>query len=355
MVAVTATRLPDAIARALPVGPLADPLGAFLAAFLVANFVLATTAVAGPWAKRKIAADFWGKIGPNRIGPYGVLIVVADALRLLSKENVVPEGADRPAFDLAPLVMAATALLGFAVVPMGTILGVQVQLADPEVGLAFVFAASSMASVGILMAGYASNNKFSLLGGLRAVALTIAYEIPLVVTGASVALLAGSLRLGAIVDAQAQPLLSVAGVTVPSWYAFVNPFAFALFLVALVAEVGRNPFDLAEAPQELVAGIMTEYSSVYFTLIYLSEFVHIFLGGAVLTTLFLGGPAGPVLPGFAWFTVKVWLVFLFTQWCRATIPRVRVDQMIQIGWKGLLVLSFFNLLVVATVLGVTAA
>jgi len=351
---VTATRLPDAIAGALPLGPLAEPLGAFLAAFLVANFVLATTAVAGPWAKRKVAADFWGKVGPNRHGPYGVLIIVIDSLRLLSKENIVPEGADRPAFDLAPLVMASTALLGFAVIPMGTIFGVNVQLADPEAGLAFVFAVSSMASLGILMAGYASNNKFSLLGGLRAVALTIAYEIPLVVTGASVVLLAGTLQLGGIVEAQTEPLLSIAGVTIPSWYAFVNPFAFALFLVANLAEVGRNPFDLAEAPQEIVAGIMTEYSSVYFTLIYLSEFIHIFLGGAVITTLFLGGPAGPVLPGFVWFVVKIWAVFLFTQWMRVTIPRVRVDQLIEIGWKGMLVLSFVNLLLVAVVLGVTA-
>ncbi|MFC3477363.1 complex I subunit 1/NuoH family protein [Halobacterium litoreum] len=354
MVAVTATRLPDAIAGVLPFGPLADPLGAFIAAFLVANFVLATTAVAGPWAKRKIAADFWGKVGPNRHGPYGVLIIAIDALRLLSKENIVPEDADRPAFDLAPLVMASTALLGFAVVPMGTIFGVNVQLADPEVGLAFVFAASSMASLGIVMAGYASNNKFSLLGGLRAVALTIAYEIPLVVTGASVVMLAGTLQLGGIVDAQAQPLFSIAGVTVPSWYAFVNPFAFVLFLVASLAEVGRNPFDLAEAPQEIVAGIMTEYSSVYFTLIYLSEFVHIFLGGAVVTTLFLGGPAGPVLPGFVWFVLKIWGVFLFTQWMRTTMPRVRVDQLIEIGWKGMLVLSFVNFLLVAVVLGITA-
>ena len=352
---MTAPTLPEAISSVLPLGPLADPLGAFLSAFLVANFVLATTAVAGPWAKRKIAADFWGKIGPNRHGPYGILIVVADVVRLLSKENIVPEGADRPAFDLAPLVMAASALLGFAVVPMGSLFGVRVHLADPETGLVFVFAVSSMASVGIVTAGYASNNKFSLLGGLRAVALTIAYEIPLVVTAASIVLLAGTLQMGAIVDAQAEPLLTVVGVTIPSWYAFVNPFAFVLFLVATLAEVGRNPFDLAEAPQEIVAGIMTEYSGVYFTLIYLAEFIHIFLGGAVITTLFLGGPAGPVLPGFVWFVVKIWAVFLFTQWMRATIPRVRVDQLIEIGWKGMLVLSFVNLLVTAVVVGVFAA
>jgi NADH-quinone oxidoreductase subunit H len=354
VVAVTAPLLPDAIARLLPAGALADPLGGLLAAALVANFVLATTAVAGPWAKRKIAADFWGKVGPNRHGPYGVLIIVIDAVRLLSKENIVPEGADRPAFDLAPLVMAASAILGFAVIPMGELFGVRVQLADPEVGLVYVFAVSSIASLGFLMAGYASNNKFSLLGGLRAVALTIAYEIPLVVTGASVVLLAGTLQLGGIVAAQTDPLLTLGAVTIPSWYAFVNPFAFALYLVAYVAEVGRNPFDIAEAPTEIVGGVMTEYSSVYFTLIYLAEFLHIFLGAAVLTTLFLGGPAGPVLPGFVWFVGKLWGVFLFTQWCRATIPRVRVDQLIEIGWKGLLVLAFLNLVVTATVLGLTA-
>jgi NADH-quinone oxidoreductase subunit H len=192
------------------------------------------------------------------------------------------------------------------------------------------------------------------MGGLRAIAQNIAYEIPLVVTAASVVMLAGTLRTSEMVAAQQEPLVVVAGLAIPSWYALVNPLGFVLFVVANLAEVGRNPFDAPEAPTEIVAGYMTEYSSVYFVLIYVGEFVHIFLGGAITATLFLGGPAGPVLPGFVWFTAKIWAFFLFTQWARSALPRVRIDQLIEIGWKGMLILSFANLLVIAVVVGVTA-
>ncbi len=244
-----------------------------------------------------------------------------------------------------------SALLGFAVIPMGS----GIQVADPEVGLVFVFAVASLASVGLVMGGYASNNKYSMLGGLRAVAQNIAYEIPLVLIAASVVLFAGTLRMSEIVAAQSETLVLVGGMAIPSWYAFVNPFAFVLFLVANLAEVGRNPFDTPEAPNEIVAGYMTEYSGVYFVLFYLGEFIHIFLGGAIIATLFLGGPAGPVLPGFIWFLIKIWAVFLFTQWARSAIPRVRIDQVLEIGWKGLLVLSFVNLVLTALIVGVITA
>jgi len=153
-----------------------------------------------------------------------------------------------------------------------------------------------------------------------------------------------------IVAAQSQTLVG----PIPSWYAFVNPFAFVLFMIANLAEVGRNPFDIPEAPTEIVAGYQTEYSSVYFVLIYLGEFIHIFLGGAIIATIFLGGPAGPVLPGIVWFLIKIWGVFLFTQWARSAIPRVRIDQLIEIGWKGMLVLSLANLLLTAAIVGVVA-
>jgi NADH-quinone oxidoreductase subunit H len=234
-------------------------------------------------------------------------------------------------------------------------MGSGIHLADPEVGLVFVFAIASIASIGLLMCGYASNNKYSMLGGLRSVAQNVAYEIPLIVTGASVVIFAGTLQMSEIVAAQAQPLVTVAGVGIPSWYAFVNPFAFALFMAANMAEVGRNPFDTPEAPTEIIAGYQTEYSSVYFVLIYLGEFLHIFLGGAIITTLFLGGPAGPVLPGIVWFIIKIWAVFLFTQWARSAMPRVRIDQLIEIGWKGMLVLSFANLVLTAVIVGVLMA
>jgi NADH-quinone oxidoreductase subunit H len=343
--------LPETINGLLPIGGLAgEVLAAFIGAALIGTIMLANTAVAGPWAKRKITAKFTDRIAVNRVGPAGLLIIVADAVRLLAKELVVPEGVDRPAWDFAPLLIASSALLGFAVIPMGSGL----QLADPDIGLAFVFAVASMASLGLLMAGYASNNKYSFLGGLRAVAQNLAYEIPLVLTGASVVIFTGTLQMSEIVAAQEAALFTLGPITIPSWFAFVNPFAFVLFMIANLAEVGRNPFDIPEAPTEIVAGYQTEYSSVYFVLVYLGEFVHIFLGGAIATTLFLGGPAGPLLPGFVWFLIKIWAVFLFTQWARSALPRVRIDQLIQIGWKGMLVLSFANLVLTAVIVGAIA-
>ncbi|MDS0474284.1 complex I subunit 1 family protein [Natrinema sp. 1APR25-10V2] len=325
-------------------------VAAFVAAAIVGSLMLAMTGVAGPWAKRKITAAFTDRIAVNRLGPAGIFIIVADAVRLLSKELIIPENADRPAYDLAPIVVAGSALLGFAVIPMGS----GIHLADPEVGLAYVFAVSGIASIGLVMAGYSSSNKYSLIGGLRAVAQNIAYEIPLVVTGMSVVIFAGTLQMGEIVAAQHETLVEIAGVSIPTWYALVNPFAFVLFLVANFAEVGRNPFDTPEAPTEIVAGYQTEYSSVYFVLIYLGEFLHIFLGGAIIATIFLGGPAGPVLPGIVWFLIKIWAVFLATQWLRSAVPRVRIDQLIEIGWKGLLVLAFANLVLTAVIVGLIA-
>jgi NADH-quinone oxidoreductase subunit H len=345
--------LPESLGAFVPVGGLlGEVIAAFVAAAIIGTVMLTNTAVAGPWAKRKITAAFTDRIAVNRVGPFGLLIIVADAVRLLSKELIVPEGVDRPAWDLAPMVLASSALLGFAVIPMGSIFGLDMQLADPEVGLAFVFAVASIASLGLVMAGYSSNNKYAFLGGLRAVAQNLAYEIPLVLTGVSVVLFTGTLQMSEIVAAQQETLFALGPVAVPSWFAFVNPFAFVLFMAANLAEVGRNPFDIPEAPTEIVAGYQTEYSSVYFVLIYLGEFVHIFLGGAIIATLFLGGPAGPVLPGFIWFLIKIWAVFLFTQWARSAVPRVRIDQLIQIGWKGMLVLAFANLVLTAVIVGV---
>ncbi|MCU4741802.1 NADH-quinone oxidoreductase subunit H [Halobacteria archaeon AArc-m2/3/4] len=348
--------LPERIADLTGLGGLGtagELVAAFIAAFIVGNLMLAMTGVAGPWAKRKITAAFTDRIAVNRIGPFGLLIIVADAVRLLSKELIIPENVDRPAYDLAPIVVAGSAMLGFAVIPMGS----GVHLADPEVGLAYVFAVSGIASIGLVMAGYSSSNKYSLIGGLRAVAQNIAYEIPLVVTGMSVVIFAGTLQLGEIVAVQAEPLISLGGFTIPQWYAFVNPFAFVLFMVANFAEIGRNPFDTPEAPTEIVAGYQTEYSSVYFVLIYLGEFLHIFLGGAIIATIFLGGPAGPgpAELGIVWFLVKIWAVFLLTQWLRSALPRVRIDQLIEIGWKGMLVLSFANLVLTALIVGMIAS
>ena len=352
-VTLSSTPLPDIISDALGLGGLGaagEFLAALIGAAIIGTLMLTMTAIAGPWAKRKITAAFTDRIAVNRVGPFGLLIIVADAVRLLSKELIVPEGVDRPAWDLAPIVLAGSALLGFAVIPMGN----GIHLADPEVGLVYVFAVASIASVGLVMAGYASNNKYSMLGGLRAVAQNLTYEIPLVLIAASVVLFAGSLQMSEIVAAQSETLISIGGLSIPAWYAFVNPFAFVLFLVANLMEVGRNPFDIPEAPTEIVAGYQTEYSSVYFVLIYLGEFLHVFLGAAIVTTVFLGGPAGPVLPGFVWFLIKIWAIFLLTQWARSALPRLRIDQLIEIGWKGLLMLAFANLVLTAVIVGVIA-
>src|SRR6056297_1524024 len=327
-----------------------------VAAFVVGNIILAFTGVAGPWAKRKITAAFTDRIAVDRIGPYGLLIIPAAAVQLLAKELIIPEGVDRPSWDIAPILLPSSALLGFSVIPMGQLGPINLHLADPEVGFALVFAFASIASVSLVMAWYASNNKYSLLGGLRAVAQNLAYEIPLIVTAMSVVIFSGTLQMSGIVGAQTETLVTVAGIDIPAWYAFVNPFAFVLFLTANMAEIGRNPFDIPEAPTEIVAGYQTEYSSAYFVLFYLGEFVHIFLGGAILSVVFLGGASGPGPESisFIWFVVKVWGFFLFTQWARAAIPRVRIDQLIEIGWKGMLVLSFANLVLTAVIVGVIA-
>ncbi|CAI49240.1 NADH dehydrogenase-like complex subunit H [Natronomonas pharaonis DSM 2160] len=346
--------LPERLAELLGLGPGpgSTALAALLGAAIVGTLMMTMTAVAGPWAKRKVTAAFTDRYAVNRLGPFGIIIIVADAVRLLSKELIVPDGVDRPTWDLAPIVLAFSALLGFAVIPMGS----GIHLADPEVGLVYVFAIASIASLGLVMAGYASNNKYSLLGGLRAVAQNLAYEIPLVLIAVSVVIFAGSLQMSEIVAAQAEPLVDLGVATIPQWYAFVNPFAFVLFLIANLMEVGRNPFDIPEAPTEIVAGYQTEYSSVYFVLIYLGEFLHIFLGGAIIATLFLGGPAGPgpEALGIVWFLVKIWAVYLFTQWARSALPRLRIDQLIEVGWKGMLVLAFANLILTAIIVGVLA-
>ena len=350
----TGTTFPELLSQTLGFGPNPDPglqfLFGLVGAALISVLFLSVVAVAGIWGKRKITAAFTDRIAVNRIGPFGLLIVVADAVRLLSKEVIIPDSVDRPGFDIGPMILPFSAILGFAVIPLGT----NLQLADPETGFVFVFAAASLASLGVLLSGYSSNNKYSLLGGLRALAQNLAYEIPLVVTAASVVLFAGTLQMSEIVAAQAQPLVTIAGFSIPSWFAFVNPFAFVLFMVSNLAEVGRNPFDTPEAPGELVAGFMTEYSGAYFVLLYLGEFLHIFLGGAIVATLFLGGPAGPVLPGIVWMLIKILSVYLFTQWMRSAIPRIRIDQLIQIGWKGLLVMSFANLVLTAVIVGLIA-
>ena len=334
-------------------GLLGEVVSGILGSLIIAVIVLLFAALAGPYMKRKITSAFTDRISVDRVGPFGIGTIAVDAIRLLTKERIVPENVDRPAWDLGPMLVVISATMGFAVIPFGSGL----HLADPEVGVVYLFAISSIASLGMVSGAYASNNKYSLLGGLRGVSQNIAYEIPLVLTGASAVIFAGSLRISDIVAAQSASLITLGPITIPAWFGFVNPFAFALFMVANMAEIGRNPFDLPEAPNDLVAGYQTEYSSVYFVLFYLGEFLHIFLGAGIITTLFLGGPTAPItalnfIPGIVWFIAKVWGVFFFTQWARSAVPRVRPDQLLDIGWKGMLGLSFVNLLLTAVIIGV---
>ncbi|MDY6764071.1 MAG: complex I subunit 1 family protein, partial [Halobacteria archaeon] len=234
--------------------------------------------------------------------------------------------------------------------------------ADPEAGLVLAFAFASVPAIATVMAGYGSNNKYSFIGFERSVAQTIAYEIPLVISAAAVVPLvplfldqANPLQLSHIVAAQQGPLYGVEGIPIPNWFLFTQPVAAVLFFVALLAEVGRNPFDLPEAGSELIAGYMTEYGGANFAILFLTEFAHIFLGSAIFVALFLGGGDGPILPEAVWVLIKMFALFIVIQWLHATIPRVRIDQLIKIGWKRLLELSFLNLLITAAVIWVVIA
>jgi len=324
-------------------------------AVIVGSIILTVVGISAVWFKRKWNARLGDRIAVNRVGPAGLMIMPADALKLLSKEVVVPRDADKIAYHLAPVLAATTAIFAFAFIPFGSGL----QVADPEVGLVFAFAFASLGAIPIVMAGYGSNNKYSFLGFEREVAQAIAYEIPLVVSAAAVVPLVAlfgetlsPLQMSEIVAAQKGPLLGIEGLPIPNWFIFAQPVAAVLFFVAILAEFSRNPFDLPEAGSELVAGYLTEYGGVNFVLLFLAEFAAIYFGGALFTALFLGGGAGPVLPAFVWFLAKTFAFFVVVQWLRATVPRVRIDQLLNIAWKYLLELTFLNLLLTAGVIWV---
>ncbi len=335
------------------------PIGTFLLAVVGAVFwgsvVLTLVGVSAVWFKRKFNARLGDRIAVNRVGPWGLFIMFADSFKLISKEVVVPEGADPVSYWLAPVVGAAAVISGFVIIPWGGGL----QLADPEVGMVLAFAFASLLALPIVMAGYGSNNKYSFLGFEREVAQAIAYEIPLVVSAiALVPLVAyfgdttSPLQMSEIVAAQQGPLWGLEGVPLPNWFLFAQPVAAALFFVAVLAEFSRNPFDLPEAGSELVAGYLTEYGGVNFVLLFLAEFAAIFFGGALFTTFFLGGGAGPLLPEPVWFLGKTFAFFVVVQWLRGTVPRVRIDQLLDIGWKYLIELTFINLLLTGAIIWV---
>jgi len=335
--------------------PLVEFAVALVGAVIVGSIILTIVGISAVWLKRKLNARLGDRIAVNRVGPAGIFIMPADAIKLLSKEVVVPEGVDRASYLLAPILAAAAVIAAFAFIPFGSGL----QIADPETGLIFALAFASLGAIPIVMAGYSSKNKYSFLGFEREVAQAIAYEIPLVVSALAVVPLVAvfgdtdtPLRMSEIVAAQQGPFLGIEGLPVPNWFLFVQPVAAALFFVAILAEFSRNPFDLPEAGSELVAGYLTEYGGVNFVLLFLAEFAAIFFGGALFTALFLGGGSGPLLPAAVWFLAKMFAFYVVVQWLRATVPRVRIDQLLTLGWKYMLELTFLNLLLTVGVLWV---
>jgi NADH-quinone oxidoreductase subunit H len=306
------------------------------------------------YAERKVAAFIQQREGPNRVGPFGLLQPFADVLKLMLKETLRPAGADRVLFMLAPVISATAAFAAFAVVPFGaetTFFGLldepmKLQVADVNVAILVVFAIASMSVYGIVLAGWASNSKYSLLGALRSASQMISYELSYGLALAAVLVVANSLSLTEIVNRQAGTWLGF----IPRWFLFLQPVGFLVYMIAGIAETNRAPFDFPEAEQELVAGYHTEYSSMAFAMFFLAEYVNMVTVSAVAVNLFLGGWHGPLLPeslGWIWFLIKVGALLFFYIWMRWTLPRYRYDQLMQFGWKVLLPIAVLNLIVTA--------
>lgn len=295
---------------------------------ILINAVLLGAAVVS-WGERRLLGRFQNRVGPNRWGPFGAFQPIADLAKLITKEDIVPYGADKLAFTAVPIIMVAAVLLGTAVLPFAK----DVALVDLNVGVLFVLAVSSLTSIAIFTAGWASNNRYALFGAGRAVAVLLSYEVPVVLSLLGVVLVAGSMSLGDIVAAQAVPFF------------LVQPLAFFVFIAGMSAELNRTPFDVAEAESEIIAGYHTEYSGIKFALIQAAEFGGVLVVSGLIATLFLAGWAGPAADwlGWLWFLIKVFIgIFLFV-WIRSTYPRLRLDQIMAVCWKFLMPLSIINL------------
>ena len=306
--------------------------------------------------ERKVQAWVQVRLGPMRVGPHGVLQPIADALKLLVKEDITPARADRWVYTLAPIISLVPALIVFAVIPFGGTAhlfgrAVPLYIADINVGLLYIVSVASIGVYGLILAGYSSNSKYPLLSSLRASAQLISYEVAVTMTLVSLILMAGTLSMVGIVEAQRH-----AGV----WYVFVQPVAFFIFLAGGLAETNRVPFDLPEAEQELVGGFHTEYSGMRFAFFFMAEYANIIVVSSVATTLFFGGwlppfPNVPALaflglvPGWIWFLLKVFCFLYLFLWIRATLPRYRYDQLMRLGWKVLIPLAIANVIVTGAV------
>jgi NADH-quinone oxidoreductase subunit H len=287
------------------------------------------------WMERKVSAHMQLRPGPMEVGWHGSIQTIADALKLMGKELITPKDVDRWVYLAAPIVIFLPVLLSFLVIPFSRNLIIR----DMNVGILLILAFAALSVLAILMAGWASNNKYSVLGAIRSVAQNISYEIPLLITLMSIILMVGSFSLVDIVAAQSK-----------YWFVLTQPVAFILYITCATAETNRAPFDLPEAESELVAGFHTEYSGMRFALFFLAEYTNMFIVSAIATVFFLGGWHGPFLPGIAWFFIKVYFVIFLIMWFRWTFPRVRFDQLITFAWKILIPLAFANLIITAFIL-----
>lgn len=293
------------------------------------------------WVERKVLGDIQVRLGPMRVGPHGLLQPLADAIKLMFKEDIVPLQADRTIYLLAPALALIPAFISFAVIPFGDqvrIFGrtIDLVITDVNIGLLYVFGVASLGTYGIVLGGWASNNKYALLGGLRSAAQMISYELSLGLSVVGVLMFSQSLSLVQIVNAQSRV-----------WFIVLQPIGFLIFLICAIAETNRTPFDLPEAETELVAGFHVEYSSMKFALYFMAEYANMITVSAMATTLFLGGWRGPLLPPVVWFLVKLYLVIFLFIWLRATLPRFRYDQLMRFGWKVLLPVALANIMVTA--------
>ncbi len=298
---------------------------------IIIVFFLATV-IMFIFMERRVLGKMQARIGPNRVGPFGLLQAIADAVKVLTKESITPSNADKIVFWLAPAIVFAPVLMVFAVVPFAN----GAALADLNIGILYMIAISSISTVGVFMAGWSSNNKYSMLGAMRMVAAVISYEMPLVLTFATIVMMTGSMSLNDIVIAQqSYPFI------------FLQPLGFFLAFVAGCAEINRSPFDLMEADSEIVAGFHTEYSGMKFAMYYLGEYGEAVVMSTIIATLFLGGWRGPFLPPVIWLIGKIFFVFFLMIWTRTTLPRVRIDQLMKLAWKFLFPLALINLFATA--------
>lgn len=314
------------------------------------------------WLERKLLGHFQQRLGPLRVGPFGLLQPIADGIKLFLKEDLIPTNADRVMFITAPFLTLFTSLIAIAVIPFGPPVEMfgynlgNLQIADPNVGMLYIFAVSSVGIYGIFFAGWSSNNKYALLGALRSSAQMFSYELSMGLSIVPVVMAVGAFQLSDVVNSQAGGFWNWWFIS-PQWFVIPGFIAFMTFLICVFAETNRTPFDLPEAETELVAGYHTEYSSMKFAVFFMAEYTNMITAASITTTLFLGGWHSPLpfvpftlVPGVLWFALKVLAILVLFIWVRATLPRFRYDQLMNFGWKIMLPLTLINLFLAAVML-----